>query len=69
MVSQVPHGERSWNPQARTVELTEDRLRRHGGGHASERAEPAAVLCAITSGCRRPILDRFAPVTLHGSHP
>ncbi|MFJ3078516.1 hypothetical protein ACIPJG_02055 [Streptomyces halstedii] len=29
-MSQVLYGERSWNPLARTVELTEDRLRRGG---------------------------------------
>ncbi len=30
MVSQVLYGERSWNPLARTVELTEEQLRRGG---------------------------------------
>ncbi|MFF5722678.1 hypothetical protein [[Kitasatospora] papulosa] len=29
-MSQVLYGERSWNPPAQTVELTEERLRRGG---------------------------------------
>ncbi|MEW2489855.1 hypothetical protein [Streptomyces sp. NPDC048411] len=50
-MSQVLYGERSWNPLARTVELTEDRLRRGGGTTPLSELNLGAMAEAFQRGC------------------
>ncbi|MFH9863291.1 hypothetical protein [Streptomyces sp. NPDC017202] len=50
-MSQVLYGERSWNPLARTVELTEDRLRIGGRTTPLDELNLAAMAEAFQRGC------------------
>ncbi|MFD9902791.1 hypothetical protein [Streptomyces sp. NPDC059063] len=50
-MSQVLYGERSWNPLARTVELTEDRLRRGGRTTPLSELNLGAMAEAFQRGC------------------
>ncbi|WP_282699775.1 hypothetical protein [Streptomyces sp. CC219B] len=50
-MSQVLYGERSWNPLARTVELTEDGLRRGGSVMPLHELNLAAMAEAFQRGC------------------
>lgn len=50
VVSQVLYGERSWNPLARTVELTEDHLRRGGRVTPLGELNPGAMAEAFRRG-------------------
>ncbi|MFE0044390.1 hypothetical protein [Streptomyces albireticuli] len=50
-MSQVLYSERSWNPLARTVELTEDRLRRGGATTPLSELNLGAMAEAFQRGC------------------
>ncbi|MEU6605697.1 hypothetical protein ABZ922_11620 [Streptomyces shenzhenensis] len=50
-MSQVLYGERSWNPLARTVELTEDRLQRGGNSTSLSELNLGAMAEAFQRGC------------------
>ncbi|MFE7859479.1 hypothetical protein [Streptomyces sp. NPDC057403] len=50
-MSEVLYGERSWNPLARTVELTETHLRRGGGSTPLGELNLAAMAEAFQRGC------------------